>query len=514
MKTTRLLLGLVCFAGWVQAATANSNANAPDIVIADWDSGNAAAECTELTATTGVTYYHALKIDVSVPDGNNVPNGVYTGDGNTITITNSQFDDTGGPPPSNPNQQQFDWSSLYGIDAVIVKAGTGANVYTYNNATSDTALWAFEGRKISHATFCWNFRLQVSKTAETTFDRDWTWTIEKSGPAGPAVTPLGAFYLANYTVEVDAESQDSNWAVSGQITIVNPDPDFNATITGVSDVISDGINATVDCGVTFPYDLAPGESLVCEYDSALPDGASRTNTATATTSGPVKDGSGTAAVTFGDPTNETDECADVTDSLYGSLGTVCKDELPKTFTYEYNHEQTTDTCQEDGSFDNTASFTTNDNAETGSSSWSIPIDFEACNDTGDGCTLTQGYWKTHSLNGPAPYDDAWLLVGAAGADTPFFNSGKSYYQILWTAPAGNAYYNLAHQYIAAKLNILNGATPTAAVSAAITWAETYFSGIASGTPAPTGTLRNQVLQRATTLDQFNNGLIGPGHCSE
>ena len=26
-----------------------------------------------------------------------------------------------------------------------------------------------------------------------------------------------------------------------------------------------------------------------------------------------------------------------------------------------------------------------------------------------GCTLTQGYWKTHSENGPAPYDDNWAI---------------------------------------------------------------------------------------------------------
>ncbi len=87
-----------------------------------------------------------------------------------------------------------------------------------------------------------------------------------------------------------------------------------------------------------------------------------------------------------------------------------------------------------------------------------------------GCTLTQGYWKTHSTYGPASKPDAtWnLLPGGAGPNTVFFLSGASWYQVFWTAPAGNAYYNLADQYMAARLNILDGASAPASVSDAIT----------------------------------------------
>lgn len=84
--------------------------------------------------------------------------------------------------------------------------------------------------------------------------------------------------------------------------------------------------------------------------------------------------------------------------------------------------------------------------------------------------------------------------------------------MLWTAPRGNAYYILAHAFIAAKLNGLNGAD-LSAVSAQMAFAETFFS-----TYAPASTLtrdqRNAVLNAATILDNYNNGLIGPGHCSE
>ena len=136
-----------------------------------------------------------------------------------------------------------------------------------------------------------------------------------------------------------------------------------------------------------------------------------------------------------------------------------------------------------------------------------------------GCTLTQGYWKTHSTYGPASKPDAtWnLLPGGAGADTVFFLSGASWYQVFWTAPAGNAYYNLAHQYMAARLNVLDGASAPSSVTDAIASATTLFQ---TYTPAQIGALkssdalRKQFVDLAGLLGSYNEGLIGPGHCDE
>ncbi len=59
-----------------------------------------------------------------------------------------------------------------------------------------------------------------------------------------------------------------------------------------------------------------------------------------------------------------------------------------------------------------------------------------------------------SHRGPAgPYDDGWKNVGPDEEATLFFNSNISWYNVWWTAPAGNKFYNLAHQYMAAKLNV-------------------------------------------------------------
>ena len=69
----------------------------------------------------------------------------------------------------------------------------------------------------------------------------------------------------------------------------------------------------------------------------------------------------------------------------------------------------------------------------------------------------------------------------------FFLSGQSYYEVLWTPPAGNVYYNLAHQYIAADLNRLNGANFSAA-QAAFDAATTLFG---ENTPADAATLKGK-----------------------
>ena len=134
----------------------------------------------------------------------------------------------------------------------------------------------------------------------------------------------------------------------------------------------------------------------------------------------------------------------------------------------------------------------------------------------DGFTYTWGYWKTHSSYGPAPYDDTWALLGE---DTPFFLSGQSYYQVLWTSVAGgNAYYQLAHQYIAAELNVLDGASMRddakdafdEATSLLGTYTPEAVIGFKKGTP-----VQKLIFARfnylAGILDNYNKGLMGTPH---
>jgi hypothetical protein len=125
-----------------------------------------------------------------------------------------------------------------------------------------------------------------------------------------------------------------------------------------------------------------------------------------------------------------------------------------------------------------------------------------------GCTLTQGYWKTHPQDWDSAADGHLFTTTST-----FYNSGMSYYDIMWTNPSGgNAYIQLAHQFIAASLNLDGASSGIAAVDAAMAGAAAYFPTAPAGIPTPSGALRTQLQGWATTLDNFNNGLLGVPHC--
>jgi hypothetical protein len=362
------------------------------------------------------------------------------------------------------------------------------------------------------------YELAVTKDASTSFKRTYHWTIDKWGDQTALTLAVGEQFLVNYKVKVDATYTDSDWVVNGKIYVNNPAP-MAATINNVDDYLDLGaqeIAANVDCGVTFPYELGSGGKLTCDYNANAGGAWNGTNYATATLQNYAYDYelkaakfgttnfNGSAVVDFATATiTHVDKCIDVTDTYAGSLGTVCYPDVPKTFNYS-RWIGPYAVCG-DYTVENTASFVTNTTGTTGSDSWTVNINVPC-----GGCTLTPGYWKTHSKYGPAPYDATWALLGE---DTPFFLSGKTYYQVLWTPPEGNAYYILANAYIAAKLNILNGATSTPEVDAAIAWAEDFFDGRLPWMPMLKKT-RNEAISYAYLLDQYNNGYIGPGHCSE
>lgn len=354
---------------------------------------------------------------------------------------------------------------------------------------------------------CWE--LDVQKDAEGSYKRTWEWTIEKSADQDNLTLAIGQQYPVNYSVYVTPSYVDGDWKCNGVITIFNPTP-LDVVIASVEDVISPDIVATLDCGTGFPYTLASGDTLICTYEADLTDGEPRTNTATVT----VENGTqfvGEASVNFYGPTDEIDECIDVNDTIGGFLGTVCALTIASPLDYmadvgPYN------AC---GQYQvkNTASFVTNDTGATGEDSWTVNINVPC-----DGCTRTQGYWKTHSSYGPAPYDDTWAQVGE---DTAFFDTGQSWYEVITTNPAeGNAYYILAVQYIAAYLNQLSGAD-TSAIAATMAHAA-YLLDEYDGNPGsmddlkpgPAKKVRADFIATAGILDDYNNGRSGPGHCDE
>lgn len=141
----------------------------------------------------------------------------------------------------------------------------------------------------------------------------------------------------------------------------------------------------------------------------------------------------------------------------------------------------------------------------------------------DGCTLTQGYWKNHSdcpRNGKGPKrDNTWDSIGPdennqTGENSSFFISEQSYCEVFATNPGhGGKYYILAHQYIAAELNLLNNSNPVD-VAQAFNESTKFLETYSPSDVEKSKELQSKCVLLGGVLDKFNNGIIGPGHCDE
>lgn len=246
--------------------------------------------------------------------------GDYTG---TFAFTASDGILTGGAlsDPTNsvtltsPDGTFLDWSATLGIDAVIMKGGSNANAYVYvPEATADGGLATPEaGPALSHVEFCYDYELSIEKTAVPELTRTYEWSITKDPDASYVGFP-GDTFPHTYDISVDRTGfTDSDWAVTGTITVENNTP-VEATVEGVSDEISGVGPVAVECGVSFPTPLAAGEALQCTYASDLPDGQDRTNTATVETSGALGGAQATAPILFANAViHEVNGTVNVTD---------------------------------------------------------------------------------------------------------------------------------------------------------------------------------------------------------
>ncbi len=124
-------------------------------------------------------------------------------------------------------------------------------------------------------------------------------------------------------------------------------------------------------------------------------------------------------------------------------------------------------------------------------------------DDDPGCTYTQGRWKNKNAK-----DGVWT----EDFDMTFGDCDEGWLDILNTPTKGNAYYILAHQYIAAYLNVKYFDADTDEIEAEFTAAGEWLNAYcADSWPEET---RETAIQLSEVLDQFNNGYIGPGHCED
>ena len=120
---------------------------------------------------------------------------------------------------------------------------------------------------------------------------------------------------------------------------------------------------------------------------------------------------------------------------------------------------------------------------------------------GSPCTYTQGYWRTHP--------NAWPVTSLTLGTVTY--QAAELMAILDNPAQGNGLLILAHQLIAAKLNIANGADPSA-VQQTIIDADAMTAGLVVP-PIGNGYLPSEQTSALTeTLTEYNEGTIGPGHC--
>jgi hypothetical protein len=138
---------------------------------------------------------------------------------------------------ANADKKFFDWSSLTGVDAVIVKGGDNADAFVYDltaESNGDTLLHAQladngEYRDFSYVSFCWDDgsvvpkELTATKTATGSHDRTISWDLTKTvAPASHSGSAGETAGSSDWSVKATKNEILNNFKVTGNITINNP----------------------------------------------------------------------------------------------------------------------------------------------------------------------------------------------------------------------------------------------------------------------------------------------------
>jgi len=128
-----------------------------------------------------------------------------------------------------------------------------------------------------------------------------------------------------------------------------------------------------------------------------------------------------------------------------------------------------------------------------------------------GCTLTQGYWKTHAFG----RKDAWPVAGLTIGG--IFYTKAQLVAIMEAPTAGNGLMSLVQQLVAAKLNVIEGASDADIadeIAAADAMIDAAGGAIVIGPPSSPfiAPATSSALNEALTA--FNEGNAGVPHCDD
>lgn len=360
------------------------------------------------------------------------------------------------------------------------------------------------------------YDLVVSKTAETSFDRDLTYGIAKSVEWWDAqASELGEWVYfdgvnipqiesgesvdVRYGIDVNATvgpDADSNHVVTGVITITNNNPEDDAEVDLIDEITGGGytVVALTQDSVTIPAGQTASINYTAEVDDAGEKALSLNSVTVINLSGNGTEYGDTAGVSWPDSAGEvTNPAWAVTDTgivataVIGGTPTVLGEISAASLTLSgdvsglYGINGGSGHVTIGGNLnDLLLGFQThNGGAYCGDVTWTntatvfangIPVtdDVVIVIDQSCGGTLTRtpGYWKTHNdtfnggddKGGPRT-DETWSTLVDAES-TEFFNSGYSWYEVLWLADKGNPWNTLARHYAAAAMNVAAGTDTT------------------------------------------------------
>jgi hypothetical protein len=229
--------------------------------------------------------------------------------------------------------------------------------------------------------------LVATKTAVPSFDRSFSWSSAKS-TSTPYFRTNQSTVTAQYSATITkSAASDSNFVVSGVIDVFNPN---DGAVSGVAATDSIG---SVNCAVSGGSSTIPGGgSTEFSYSCSLPSATasdSGTNTAVVTwdassVNSPGSSTNATAPYDFSAATpTVSGNCTTVSDTLKGSLGTICS---TTTFNYSVVLNVPASGCT---TYPNTVSEST--------SGTSASANVQVCRTNSYGFTI--GYWQ--NKNGQA-----------------------------------------------------------------------------------------------------------------
>ncbi len=273
-------------------------------VTASWDGGTARATAT-------VTFEQDAKIDYRVPVYDDLTNpsgtpeqlGTAVWDAPAADRTFRNHLDLGAAPGQCVDYTNTAWLDVTSGDIALL--GTAV-------------LPALDPSAQQTVTVCEKAGVAVAQDVNATYDTTYLWDITKQADRSYAEVGPGGTARFDYTVVAKPlEAVDSNWNMSGKITLTNPNTFKDATVSLKDEYDHGGVCTPDSATVTVPKGGTAEVGYSCEFNTE-PTAYTGTNTVTATWDGQTA--RATARVTF-EQVGTTDDEVEVYDDLTDPEGT-------------------------------------------------------------------------------------------------------------------------------------------------------------------------------------------------